>query len=79
MLQSEIDIFDLDTTTVHAGCSKTPPSEKSQCQLFASLQTKKEVHGRAYTIALPLYTSDIEITLIVLIRIEIIDASYTLL
>ena len=33
---------------------------------------RKEVHGRAYTIALPLYTLEIEITLIVLIRIEIL-------
>ena len=59
---------------------QTPPSEKSQCQPFASLQTKKGgSNGRAYTNPLHLYTSDIEITLIVLIRIKIIDASYTLL
>ena len=79
MLQYEIDIFDLVTTTVHAGSSKTPPFEKSQYQLFASLKTKIEVHRTAFTIALPFYTSDREITFIVLIRIEIIDASYTLL
>ena len=40
---------------------KTPPSKKSQCQPFASLQRKREVQGRAFTIALHLYTSDIEI------------------
>ena len=37
VLHSEIEIFDLDTTTVRAGCSKTPASEKSQCQLFTLL------------------------------------------
>ena len=74
VLHSEIDILDLNMTTVHAGCSKLLPLKNhiASCLLFS--KQKRDVHGRAYTIALPLYTSDIEITLIVLIRITIARA-----
>ena len=57
---------------------QTAPSEKSQCQPFASLQPKKRFMEEP-TLLRFLYLSDIEITLIVQFRIEIIDASYTLL
>ena len=76
MLQFEIDIFDLDTTFVHAGSSKLLPLKITLQVVCLFTNKKNEVHGRAYTNAIHLYISDIEITLIVLIRI---DASYTLL
>ena len=69
VLQFKIDIFDLDTTTVHAGCSKLLPLKNHIARCLLVYKQKKDVHGRAYTNALHLYTSDIEITLNVIIRI----------
>ena len=61
---------------------QTPPSEKSQCQPFASLRDKQKrrfMEEPTQTFLHFIYLSDIEITLIVLFRIEITDASYSIL
>ena len=55
---------------------QTPPSEKAQFQPVASLHKKGRFMEEPIRTLLHLYLSDIEITLIVLFRIEIIDASY---
>lgn len=54
MLQFAIDRFDLDTTTVHGGCSKPPPLKKHiASRLLVNLyKHKKEVYEIADTNAL---------------------------
>ena len=79
VLHSEIDIFDLDTTTVHDGCLNSSLWKITVPAVCFFTNKKGRFMEEPTQTLLHLYLSEIKITLIVLFRIKIIDARYTLL